>query len=197
MVIAITGKCCSGKNYITNIISKENFIVLDVDVISHSVFKDSEDRIIEHFGSSILTLGKIDRKKLGNVVFSDNKKREELEGIIHPGVYREIYKVIDSDKKRDYLINIPLLTNSELIDRCDNIIWIKSPLILRIYRALKRDNYHIITVIKRIISQRKLSVKHFKSSVDISIIRNSFSSKVLNRDISLLLNRLKRGLNGR
>lgn len=184
MVIALTGKCCSGKNYISDIFSRNGFTIIDVDNISRDVFDDSSDKILELFGTT-------DRSKIGSIIFSNPKFRELLEAIIHPEVYRRINITIDNPGK--YIINIPLLTDIELIDRCKGIIWIKSPLLLRVIRSVKRDSYNLYTIIKRIHVQRKLSVKHLKGSVDIYYIRNSWFSMVLKRDVKNILTKLERG----
>lgn len=191
MILAITGKCCSGKNYVTSILEKKDFITIDADLISRKVFNETTDKIIELFGNNIVTDGKIDRTKVADYVFSNSEKRMSLEALIHPLVYEEIFRIIDSNKDRDYIVNIPLLNNATLINRCDAVIWIKSSLLLRFVRGIKRDKLSVFTQIKRIYVQRKLSVKHLKSVVDIYIVRNSFSERVLNRDIVLLLKGLE------
>lgn len=191
MVIALSGKCCSGKNYVSSLLEKRGFKIVDVDIISHEVFNKSQKEIIDSFGNDILSNGVIDRKKLGKLVFSNKAQRERLEKIIHPGVYKEIFKEIESSGK--HVINIPLLTNNELVVKCDLVIWIKSPLFLRIYRALKRDGYSIITVFKRIVSQMKLNVKHFTWDVDIYSIRNGFNLKKVDKELEKLLIKIDRG----
>lgn len=191
MVIALSGKCCSGKNYVSSLFEQKGFKIIDVDVISHKVFKESHNKIVECFGDEIMTNGEINRKKLGKIVFSKKDKREKLESIIHPGVYKEIFTQIEV--KGDFVINIPLLTSKELVAKCNYVVWINSPLILRFYRALKRDGYSIVTVIKRIITQIKLNVKHFNWDVDIYSIRNGFNLKKVEKELDKLLIKINRG----
>ncbi|MBN2618255.1 MAG: dephospho-CoA kinase [Spirochaetales bacterium] len=192
MVLAISGKCCSGKNYITNFFEENKFISIDVDNISKQVFSSLTLEIIKIFGADIIANGNIDRKRVGEIIFSNKQKRVELEELLHPKIYNEIFSII-SNRENDYIINIPLLTNRDLIERCNAVIWIKSPLFLRIFRALKRDSYKLISIFSRIIAQRKLSVKYFKGSVDIYYIRNGWSSRLLKKDLKFVLNRVQRG----
>lgn len=192
MVIAVSGKCCSGKNYISSILEKDGFELVDVDEISRDIFNRSEKEIINLFGDQIVENGHIDRLQIGKIIFSDRVKREKLESIIHPAVYKEIFNRIANSGK-EIVINIPLLTDNNLIEKCDAVIWISSPLFLRVIRALKRDSYSIKTVIKRIFTQRKLSVKHLKNRVDIYNIKNSWSRRRFVKSYSSLLDKLLRG----
>lgn len=195
MVIALTGKCCSGKNYISSLIEKYGYTIIDVDVISANIFNCLTKEILEIFGKDVLVKGKIDRKLVGQILFKDKTKRLTLESIIHPLVYKDIFNTLDKNPNENYLINIPLLKQSELLDRIDSILWIKSPLLLRIFRAYKRDNYGFFTLFRRIITQKKLSVKHLKTTVDIYYIDNSCFSIRLNYKLDLILNKLQRGSN--
>jgi len=84
VVIALTGKCCSGKNYISDIFSRNGFTIIDVDNISRDVFDDSSDKILELFGTT-------DRSKIGSIIFSNPKFRELLEAIIHYTIIKRIH----------------------------------------------------------------------------------------------------------
>lgn len=193
MVLAVSGKCCSGKNHITGIMEVYGFESIDVDLVSADIFKNSTEAIISIFGSEVLENGVVNRAKVGDQLFADKSKRAALESIIHPLTYEHIYNIIDKNPTGDYIINIPILKEMGLIERCNAIIWVQSPLLLRIYRALKRDNYTIITVLRRIMAQKKLSIKHLNSTVDKYCINNSWYSIGLERDISAVLKRLGRG----
>lgn len=197
MVIALSGKCCSGKNYISNLFKKSGFTIIDVDVISAKIFNDIPHKIIEIFGEGVARNSVINRKLVGDILFKDSIKRKALEDVIHPLVYKDILSTLDENKGRDYIINIPLLKQSILLDRLDSIVWIKSPLLLRIYRATKRDSYKFSTLFRRIITQKKLSVKYLKTTVDIYYIDNSWFSIGLEKNLNLILNNFQRGSNDR
>lgn len=186
MLVGLSGKCCSGKNYISDQLEGMGYRVIDVDLLSKEVFNNSLDDIKELFGTS-------DRKEIGDIIFRDQTMRSKLEAIIHPRVYEEIYKESESREGEVLIINIPLLNDTEFVDKTDIIIWIKSPLILRIKRALKRDHYSFKTVISRIWSQRKLSAKHFSDSADIYYIKNGLKASRLRKDLKKVITRLQRG----
>ena len=72
--IAITGNVASGKSEVEKIIA-QNFPVFDADKIAHKF------------------LGNVDRRALGEKVFSDPVARKKLEEYIHPKVKDEILKI--------------------------------------------------------------------------------------------------------
>lgn len=193
MVMAISGKCCSGKNYISSLFESSGFTIIDVDKISADIFNQVTEEVVSIFGKDVIVNGEVDRKRVGDILFSDIQKREALEGIIHPLVYNSIFNIIDSDSQKDYIVNIPLLKQGELLERLDGIVWVNSPLLLRIFRAYRRDSYRFITLFRRIITQKKLSVKYLKTTVDIYYIDNSWFSIGLKSKLNLILNRLQRG----
>lgn len=197
MVVALSGKCCSGKNYISCMFEKRGFTIIDVDVISTEVFNCIPGKIIEIFGEGISVSGIINRKLVGNILFRDSIKRKALEDVIHPLVYKDILSTLDENPDRDYIINIPLLKQSILLDRLDSIVWIRSPFLLRIYRAVKRDSYKFSTQLRRLITQKKLSVKYLKTTVDKYYIDNSWFSIGLEKNLNLVLNNFQRGSNDR
>ena len=85
MVWGVSGKYCSGKNGVVNILKSCGFKEIDVDLLGHQVLEEQKTRVAEHFGREILTgSGGIDRRKLGRVVFTDPAELRVLEGILHP-----------------------------------------------------------------------------------------------------------------
>ncbi len=186
MVIALSGKCCSGKNYICELLRNSGFYIIDVDEISKQIFNRNIQKIIELFGTD-------NRTDIAKIIYSNKKKRMDLEELLHPIIYQEIDKEIIECGSSKVIVNIPLLNNLKFIQKCSAILWINSPLLLRFYRALKRDNYSFSTVLKRIWSQKKLSTKYLKVSVDIYYIDNSWFSFGLKRSCKTALNRLSRG----
>lgn len=98
-VIGVTGGVGAGKSTVLEYLKeKYHAKVILADVVGHEVMEpgeDAYDRILQTFGDGILAKdGRIDRKSLGAVVFSDKEKLRELNAIIHPRVKREILKRI-------------------------------------------------------------------------------------------------------
>ena len=107
--IAITGNIAAGKSEVEKIIA-QFFSVYDADKIAHKF------------------LGNIDRRALGEKVFSDPVERKKLEDYIHPKVKDEIIKIFSETKDKYVFVSIPLLysdtfvTNIFLIDSVHVVI---------------------------------------------------------------------------
>ena len=130
MIIGITGNSGTGKTSICKKIlqiREENEITLidadeivkEISVPGHEYF----NKIINIFGKEIiLSNGNIDRKKLANIVFSDNEKRELLNQNTYKYVVDEIKKQVKQSKNKTVIIDAPLLIESNLNKICDIVI---------------------------------------------------------------------------
>lgn len=113
--IALTGGIATGKSTVASILKDEGFTVIDADMIAHEVLDEEYRFIAKLFGNNIVKNAKVDRKKLGNIVFSDVQKRKVLEAYVHPKIYDKILKIsqeLDRQKKV-YIVDIPLFFENE------------------------------------------------------------------------------------
>lgn len=89
-VFGLTGGICSGKSTVARLFREEGIPVVDADRISRDITRPATpayDEIVRRFGPEILLPdGRIDRKKLGSIVFADPEQRALLEAITHPGI---------------------------------------------------------------------------------------------------------------
>jgi dephospho-CoA kinase len=98
--VGLTGNIASGKSYAANAFSALGAKIIDADRVAHEVLvfgTPTYIKIVEAFGEQILGPGKeIDRKKLGQIVFSDANKRSTLNALTHPDVGAEIRRRIST-----------------------------------------------------------------------------------------------------
>jgi dephospho-CoA kinase len=91
--IGLTGGIASGKSTVTSMLRERGLPVLDADELAHQLLEPGQDaynEVLSEFGRGILDAGeKIDRAKLGSIVFADATKRARLNQITHPRI-REI-----------------------------------------------------------------------------------------------------------
>jgi dephospho-CoA kinase len=173
-IIGLTGSYCAGKNHLALILERRFFPVLDVDKLGHKIIEREKEHLLARFGRDLLSAnGKIDRKRLGAKVFGKPEELAALEEIIHPGVNRETLEWIDARKEKVCFINAALLHRSSAFDVLDAVILVKSPFLVRLLRARKRDRLPLGTLIKRFWSQRKFASQLFKEKADIYIVENS------------------------
>jgi dephospho-CoA kinase len=89
--VGLTGGIASGKSYVLGLLRELGCQVLDADAVAHRVMEPGEPAytaIVDHFGPGILDgEGRIDRTRLGAIVFADPGERATLNAIVHPRVY--------------------------------------------------------------------------------------------------------------
>lgn len=116
----MTGTIGSGKSLVGRFLTEQNIPVLDVDDVVH-ILLDSDtkvqSRIRERFGPEFFTVNplggeKVDRAKLGKVVFQNEKDRRDLEGIVHPAVLDYSEQWIKAQQAPITAVLIPLLFES-------------------------------------------------------------------------------------
>jgi dephospho-CoA kinase len=147
MILGIVGKAGSGKSYVSKLL-KENFknsIVIDVDRVGHYVLTlfHVKEKLKDIFGQEIFDKNnEIDRKKLGEIVFSDESKLEKLNEIVHSEIYKEIEKKVKIYlKKYDIIVlDAAMLFKIGLDKMCHKIILVDASEDLRYKRLVKKRN---------------------------------------------------------
>ena len=182
--IAITGNIASGKSQVENII-RERFVVYDADQIAHEILNE----IKYFYGYDVFTDGKIDRHKLGKLVFNNAELRKKLEDIVHPKVKDRILEIFEENKQNKYIfISVPLLFEAELDALFDKIIFIKVNEMLQLNRLMERNHLTKDEAMLRINSQMKQSLKAKKSDF---IIENNSTLEELKTNVFKVLKELR------
>ena len=142
-VIALTGGIGSGKSLVGEYFADLGALVIDADQLARAVIERGTtgfDEVVAAFGDSILVNGEINRRVLGELIFSDPALKAKLEAIIHPRVrskFEELKASLEGDQILVY--EIPLLFESGGVDdRFDSIITVEAKMEDRITRLLKR-----------------------------------------------------------
>ena len=130
MIIGITGSIGSGKTTVASIFSKQGFLLINADEISHSLIRKNRAgyrKVLTEFGDKILDKNMdIDRKKLGDIVFNDARKLDKLNSLLHPSIGSEIRKKTKKSKNKDFVLDIPLLIETNAKNLVDKIVLVKS-----------------------------------------------------------------------
>src|SRR5690625_2710222 len=121
LVIGLIGGIATGKSTVSSMFKKFQIPVIDADKIAREVVEPGREsylKIIHSFGTNILNDDQtINRKKLGEIIFSDRDKRKLLNSIVHPAVRKEMLKQRDAyvqAGRRGVVLDIPLLFESNL-----------------------------------------------------------------------------------
>ena len=186
-VIGLTGKAAAGKNVVSEVFASLGCAIIDVDQLGHAVLDKSHSLLGEAFGSGIVTGGKVDRKALGNLVFSDPKKLQALEAITHPAMVAEckrLIEVAEKEGKEALLINAALLYRMNLYTLCDHIVFVKAPLLSRFFRAKKRENTTLKKFLARERAQQDIRSDVFPSSLPVFILCNGSDKALIHRQVT-------------
>ncbi|NLJ41105.1 MAG: dephospho-CoA kinase [Clostridiales bacterium] len=190
-VIGLTGGIASGKSLVSSILGDLGAIIIDADIIAREVVKKGSptwDRIKEHFGVEYLLPNyEIDRKKLGQFVFSHAYALEELNRITHPAIMETIKEKINDLKNDGYngivVVDAALLLEKEWGFPVDEVWVVDAPTEQRIERLMARDHLSKEEALKRISSQMDRYKRHEKAHW---IILNSTSFEDLKKQIEFL-----------
>jgi dephospho-CoA kinase len=94
--LGITGGIASGKSAVAGMLREMGFNVIDADALGHTVIEPGTrayDEIVREFGTGVVGAdGRIDRGKLGAIVFADGEKLKRLNVIVHPRVEEEMVR---------------------------------------------------------------------------------------------------------
>lgn len=175
-IIGLSGQSGAGKTTVLSLLLEKGCAVCDADLVSRQIMsKDSEctKEVVSVFGESILNGEEIDRRKLGEIVFSDREKLKILTEISHRYIKKRIYEMIESAKVKGesvFVIDAPLLFESGLDKICDLTVAVTAPEEKRIERIVKRDNISTDIAKKRIASQ--ISEEKLRELADCVIVND-------------------------
>ena len=160
MRIAIAGNIAAGKTAVENFFREFGYEVLDTDKVAHEILSSNvAQEVINTFeGQDITSDGTIDRKKLGEIVFSDYHSRKKLERIIHPLIRERIIEYCEAHQGVS-LVAIPLVFEAKMEDLFDKIIFVFADDETRLERLMKRNNLTQEEALKRINSQMSQFMK--------------------------------------
>jgi len=175
--IALTGGIATGKSTVASLLGLGGLRVIDADAISHKLLDANTAWVETQFGKEFIKNGKVDRIKLGSLVFSDNAAKERLEAFLHP-LIREAIE-IESEKqdrfKFPYLIDIPLFFENGAYDINDAVV-VYTPKEVQLERFMKRNGYSEEESLRRIASQMNIEEKKQRATW---VIDNSKNLKYL------------------
>jgi len=185
-VVALTGGIGTGKSLVANYFFTLGAEVLDADQLARMAIERGSagfDEVVSAFGDVILKDGDIDRRKLGDVVFSDPQKRKVLEGIIHPKVQQALAQARNKLTNGQILIyEIPLLVETQAAKKFDLVITVEAPFPLRIER-LKARGLSQSEIENRIASQ---ATPEARRAIANYVIENDGSEEQLLRKVEAI-----------
>jgi len=178
--VVLTGGIATGKSTATMLLSLYGFRFIDADKITHQILDASSDKIADLFGSEYIAGGKVDRGKLGKLIFADIVKRQDLEALLHPLIYDEIARLSEEQDrfKKPYIIDIPLFFEGDRYPIGKSIV-IYAPREKQLERLMKREGFSEEEALRRIESQMDIEEKRKRATW---VIDNSGDLKQLQQE---------------
>jgi len=158
--IVLTGSIATGKSTVASYFQNSGFEMIDADKIAHQTLEEEKYNIVKCFPEMELVDDKLDRKRLGNIVFANPEKRKILEDLLHPLIYNKIFaraNILDTYQK-PYLIDIPLFFESKRYTIEKSIV-VYTPKDIQIKRLMQRDGMSVDEAESRINMQIDIEIK--------------------------------------
>ncbi len=166
LVVGLTGGICSGKSTVAAMFERLGAIVIDADRVAHELQVPGQplfQAIVSAFGRQIVGEdGRIDRRRLGAIVFSDPKARARLEEILHPAIVEECERRIQQARASGAavcLLDAALLIESGRHARFDGMVLVEASEAVQLERLMARMGLSREEAMQRIRSQVPLEEK--------------------------------------
>ncbi len=194
IVVAITGGIGSGKSTFSNEVLKRGFKLLDSDEQVAKIYKKPSKNFLKHLEKiglkDVIKNKKINKKKISNIIFTNQKIKNNLEKFIFNLIRINRKKFIKNQKKiksKIIFLDIPLLFENKLNKDFDIVISIISSKKERLKRLRKSKNMKK-SLFNKIIKSQTSNVERIKNS-DI-VVQNNKSMREYKTKIKNILDKI-------
>lgn len=169
IVIGLAGGIAAGKSAVARVFAERGAVVIDSDKEAKDALDRPEVRgeLIRWWGDGVLAAdGRIDRKKVGSIIFADQSQRERLERLVHPLVRANRSEMIARADPRTtpaIVVDAPLLYEVGLDRECDTVVFVDAPREQRLARANETRGWDEAELTKREKAQIPVEVKRGKA----------------------------------
>ncbi|MBQ0150654.1 MAG: dephospho-CoA kinase [Bacteroidales bacterium] len=146
LTLVVTGGIGSGKSEVCHYLETKGIPVYDSDSRAKSLY-DSDRELVERISAALGCRisddsGKVDRKALASVIFSDSRRLEALESVVHPRVLEDFIAWRDAHSGADIVVmeSAIFLQKPLFHPYVDKVVLVDAPIEMRVMRACRRDN---------------------------------------------------------
>lgn len=190
-VIGLTGGIATGKSTVSSMLHELGAVILDADAIGRKLMAPGQpawEEVRQHFGKEyIMPSGEINRRKLGDLVFSNPSALAELNNIVHPLIKGYIEKEIGRLRNQGFqgvvVVDAALIFEAGWTNMVDQVWVVTADSQLQIERLMKRNQFSREEAMKRISSQMSQQEKVAKAD---KVINNSLSIEDTRRQVEAL-----------
>lgn len=143
-LIGLTGGAGSGKSTVAQMFRDLGAAIVDADEATHAVYAPGTpgfDAIVAEFGDAYVRDGRIDRARLGELVFRDAGARMKLNAIVHPLVRQWMAdRTVEAAEHGAEVViqDVPLLFENDLQGLFSGVVLVYTPAELQLRRLVDR-----------------------------------------------------------
>ncbi|MBL8151918.1 MAG: dephospho-CoA kinase [Blastocatellia bacterium] len=165
--VGLTGGIAVGKSTVSQTLTGLGCYVLDADQVARLVVephKQGYEKIVAEFGLEVLASdGRLDRVKLGQIVFNDESQRKKLNQILHPIIIEEqeqLFAEFEAKSPNSIgIIDASLMIETGSYKRFEKIVVVHCSKEIQLSRLMARNQYSLQEAEARIASQMPNSEK--------------------------------------
>ena len=170
LIIGLTGGIGSGKTAVSDRFAELGIDIIDADVIARQVVEVGSpvlQAIQEHFGEDILLEnGTLNRKKLRDIIFTDNNQKQWLNDLMHPAIRQQQIQALQAAQSAYVILSSPLLVEMGMETQVNRVLVVDVPEEVQIARASRRDDVDPAQI-ESIISSQALRSKRLEKADDV------------------------------
>jgi len=191
-VLGLTGGIGSGKSMVASMFANLGAEVIDADQLAREVVEPGQpalEEIATAFGSDVLMPdGRLDRGKLGRIIFADPVARARLNAITHPRIQERMAAEMARRGSRPGLliVDIPLLYENDRASTVEAVIVVWVDLKTQLRRLNERDGLTADEARQRIAAQMPLDEKRARADL---VVDNSGSRENTRRQVEAIYRR--------
>ena len=194
-VIGLTGQTGAGKSTVRELFKAKGAAVIDADAVSHDIVDNDLScltDIVEHFSCIVLNdKGKLNRKALGRIVFSDPKKLAVLNKIMFPYIVSAIKGQVTAYEHAGaqmIVIDGATLIESGCSKMCSVLISVTAEEETRLTRIIHRDGISKRDAVRRVSAQHP---EEFYIEASDYVIKNNGTPGDLEREAERVLDEIE------
>lgn len=184
--IAIAGSISSGKSEVLSYLRQQGFVVFSADEIVAKLYQEDQ-KLISEIGkltnNSVITDNIVDKKKLAQIFFNDDKLKKNIEALVHKEVYEYLFNQSNDDVT---FYEIPLLFETSMEALFDEVLYVYIDPIVQKQRAIEYRKLSEADFETRLKAQLPQIQKMHRSDV---VLNNSYTKQHLHYQIDQYLKR--------
>jgi len=177
-IIGLTGSVGAGKSAISQIFQSLGAAVIDADRLAHEQLGEPEvvDALVRWWGDSVLDEhGKVNRRAVGTIVFTDAVELAKLQDLLYPRIHRkrmELRTSLESDPNVSAIVfEVPKLYETGLDKECDVVVVVDADFALRAARVKESRGWDEAELSRREKLLEPLDMK--RANADHVLVNNS------------------------